>query len=183
VGRRLFTFLSALSLLSLVAVVALWVRSYWVADHLVWYPVNAKDNSVVDDYLVVSEFGVVYARFIPAYDTLIGYPRSPTSHFSSAADKENLPFAFEDGVWRRMGFGYTSIVGWSERPGYWLSAPHGALAVVFGVLPCSWLWRWLRRRKRAGLQTCPGCGYDLRASPHKCPECGTSRAPLPPAKN
>jgi len=34
--------------------------------------------------------------------------------------------------------------------------------------------RW-RQRLRAGL--CPTCGYDLRASKEKCPECGS---PIPP---
>src|SRR5688500_18467235 len=34
--RRLFTVLSALSLLLCVAVVVLWVRSYWVIDLYVW---------------------------------------------------------------------------------------------------------------------------------------------------
>ena len=38
------------------------------------------------------------------------------------------------------------------------------------------LVRHLARRKRQAQGLCPACGYDLRATPGRCPECGAATA-------
>ncbi|GEM_PF-1612061 len=57
-----------------------------------------------------------------------------------------------------------------------LAVPYWAITIVavFGCLTLS-MW-WIRRRRifvRAIEGRCLRCGYDLRATPDRCPECGT----------
>ena len=51
--------------------------------------------------------------------------------------------------------------------------PYWAPLLVFALLPVLWVWR-RRRHRRPGC--CAVCGYDLRASPERCPECGNPNA-------
>lgn len=53
------------------------------------------------------------------------------------------------------------------------SIPWWPLIIVFSVLPSVRISRWIPRRNRARLGHCRNCGYDLRESPKRCPECGT----------
>ena len=70
--------------------------------------------------------------------------------------------------WRYGGFYYY------DRNFFAWSVPHWAIVVIFAIFPALVVHSRMRSRARLGL--CGKCGYDLRASTERCPECGT---PIP----
>jgi hypothetical protein len=60
-------------------------------------------------------------------------------------------------------------------------APAWPAAVALALLPLLWLVQTTRRRRRVRMGCCLTCGYDLRATPERCPECGAlvKAEPLP----
>jgi hypothetical protein len=56
------------------------------------------------------------------------------------------------------------------------TTPYWFLSLLTGVLPAAFLICVLRRRRTAWTMRgrCLSCGYDLRASPERCPECGSA---------
>lgn len=55
-----------------------------------------------------------------------------------------------------------------------IGLPHWFVATLGALLPIYWLAtvRVRIRRNRRPPGFCQSCGYDLRATPEQCPECG-----------
>ena len=73
-----------------------------------------------------------------------------------------------------------------QEPGFaqmWINAycrsfviPLWMIALVAAVMPARWMVNWRRvriRQSRIEQGRCGECGYDLRATLEKCPECGS----------
>jgi hypothetical protein len=73
--------------------------------------------------------------------------------------------------WEFAGFAYARNGGTADSTSV-VGVPLIYLILATAVLPTLW-WLHHRRSIRRGPGHCSNCGYDLRASPDRCPECGT----------
>lgn len=183
VGRRFFTFAAALSLLVCVAAVACHflsrTKTLGVASHHTLFdtdrlgrPVNA--TAAWQRNLIVAD-GIVYYLTADLHDRRrderkLWYDRRRLSN-KDIASVYREP-TWHGLSWRRYyqdyGSEYVSRRQWS--------APLWLIAALAALPPLQWAAIHLRQRRqclRRRLGLCVRCGYDLRATAERCPECGT----------
>jgi hypothetical protein len=161
--RRLAYTFSVFCLLMLVLTVVFWVRSYWFVDGIryctgrPWAVVTVDTWPGLIHYMDSTSPGIEEAPMILAEP---GWSFQSRFHGASYEPLFPLDLSFEHP---------SPIAPVSATVPFW------SLGLMFlvGCTPGVWTWHRRRRLRRAGF--CMTCGYDLRASPARCPECGTVR--------
>src|SRR5688572_20768633 len=183
--RRSVTILAALSLLLFVAVVVLWMRSRSGIDFVL-----LRTREDVGDYLLYRDYecSVPRGRVAFTYVLMHADPRfGDADEFYRPGmrwgrrQSASISYAFSDGDDQGYGSSPNPTINWMgiyfDWIGGWdavgeLIVPLWVPMVMSSVLPVVWVRMSFHRRiSRKGF--CPSCGYDLRATPEQCPECGT----------
>jgi hypothetical protein len=160
--RILLNAATAGSLVLCVATVALWVRSYLVADTWAWQSTRTAVGAATcrGKLDLFRDRRSSADRFPP-----------PRWHITGSPLGRHAPSLLP-------GFAhFRHVSDWQILNG--VQVPLWALTIVVGLLPAGTLratWRRRREARRSQAGLCPACGYDLRATPERCPECGTIAA-------
>jgi hypothetical protein len=179
--RRLLNFLTALSLAQSVAVVALWVRSTFVTDVFLRWTFQDEGERTIwyQRCTVIGRGGVGFCQ--------VSQRGRPDSFRDEVARLTERPFPWHTATrppkypdfrvaGRRRGWGgfhYASMDANASLAAFEIVAPVWSVLPPLALLPALRAGRWWRLQKTARPGHCRRCDYDLRATPGRCPECGT----------
>jgi len=174
--RRLFNLIAALSALLCIVTAALWFRSYGTFDRVKY--LKSTDTSHAFHLL---DSGAGYVEYEFMWMPWSGFrieDSDPNRVIWRQSHEEPSPTHKRTSQFR---YEYNNAERMRANPAYQyfflVSVPYPALMICAVILPTI----AIRVRHRANQQflngCCARCGYDLRATPDRCPECGTVVSP------
>jgi hypothetical protein len=166
--RRLFNVLAGVSLVLFMVTAGIWARTYWRQDQF---------QTVSRRYDFDTTPGRVWLDYSnPPYFAGSGYRARPVANDRFGQQFHGF-FTIMPAPGGRSyavcGFVYLTYL----QPGPpWpcrfktVGVPFWFITLLTGMIPLIWLQNRFTRKLPG---QCAVCGYDLRATPDRCPECGT----------
>jgi hypothetical protein len=192
--RLIANIIAVLALLGFVTVCVLWWRSRTVVDEATWtYDRWLEDGSAASNQVHLNSkkwlwLTVSWGRVGPPNGQLVwgyyvnadnsgGKPRFTYRSEPYAPMLSELFIDFDTGT---TGWGPVRwLIASRSRPkdgddygAVQVGVSHWLLALILLVPPALRLNGIRKTRRLRKLGQCPACGYDLRATPGRCPECG-----------
>jgi hypothetical protein len=160
----MFKLAAAVSLVLCVATAVQWARSYRVSESVRCdngtrgYEVRTGQGSI--------SFSTVVRYYVPRTSgTKWWFHRQSPVYPSLIADQRVWHIRYQSDT-----FHFSGII-----------LSYALIAAPLSILPVAWLLVGRRLWRRTAAGSCHGCGYDLCATPDRCPECGIETETADPA--
>jgi hypothetical protein len=176
VKRKLFHLAATLSFLLAAFTAVLWMRSYRLNEGYGW---NNHRAPRICNSGMVSSHGIFMFYQSNLADHPDGWENLDSPMLAGSVMSTEFPelwtgdVALPKRILRRIGISYGVLSGGNMQ--FWdavIVFPDWLLTSIFALLPAIWLAQRYRKLDRRSKGLCQSCGYDLRASPDRCPECG-----------
>jgi hypothetical protein len=177
--RIIFNSLTVLSLVLCIAMAGLWVRSYWIEDrcygrrNTYWIGLATYRGELGCELGIVITDGPA-DLYTPAWAGGIRHvpidrvPESDAINIAEINDRlARLPHYHD-----LLGFRWHPRLAGDWERGRGVGLPLWFTVILTAAMPVHEL-EARRRRHGNAMGSCTSCGYDLRATPDRCPECGT----------
>ncbi len=158
--------LTILSLIGLLLSVGLWGVSYWGVGFRSF--LYSRDELIESNYAQMTQVDVIMCRGVLKWSVI-----SFDVVLMSAESEESIATKYpgwKHYTGRQVRSGQNPVRASNKLP-LWLPV------LMFAIAPAWPLSSRYRRRKRKKLGLCLKCGYDLRESKDRCPECGEDFKP------
>jgi hypothetical protein len=170
----LFSGLTAVSLVICMTTITIWIRSEFDSDTYVQVLINPATGTAITDYVIMDDGRLALVRVDGIYPGYILYygSRWTPPYVRQVHGWAHVPFDNAGWAWLPKGpSGVIIYLGGKVQTQivvrFWV------LVALTAPLPIIWFIRRRRESRWRRLGLCSKCGYDLRATPDRCPECGT----------